>query len=175
MLVGMLAEYGHRLGLRAWISQREQKRMFKDQALSTLLSDAEQRVYLPLIAPGEAEALEQVDCIWYVRGKATFMFEVEWTAMLAEPILRRGVRIPPSEQVVRFLVIPPERTELTRLKLERSPLLRQRMEEDNWHILKSDHLRRLYAREVAGLDDLGPLLGLDPEIEAQGEQLALFA
>jgi hypothetical protein len=48
------------------------------------------------------------------------------------------------------------------------------MEEDNWHILKSDHLRSLYAREEADLEELGPLLGLDPEIEKQGEQLALF-
>lgn len=173
-LVGMLVEYGHRLGLRCWISGREQRRSFKGAPLVDLLSEAERRVYLPLVTPGEAEALEGTDCIWYVRGKATFLFEVEWTAMLAEPILRRGARIPASDTLVRFLVVPPERTELVRLKLARSPLLRRRMEEDNWHILKSTHLRSLYAREVAGLDDLGPLLGLDPEIEKQGEQLALF-
>ncbi len=47
-----------------------------------MLTEIEQRVYLPLVTPGPAEALEQVDCIWYLRGKATFMFEVEWTAML---------------------------------------------------------------------------------------------
>ena len=35
--------------------------------------------------PGPVEALEQIDCIWYLRGKATFLFEVEWTAMLGEP------------------------------------------------------------------------------------------
>jgi hypothetical protein len=175
LLVGMLAEYGHRLGMRAWISRREQKRIFKDAPLASLLSEAEQRVYLPLVCGGEAEALESVDCIWYVRGKAAFLFEVEWTAMLAEPILRRGSRIPPNEKLVRFLVVPPERAELVRLKLARSPLLRKAVEEGNWHILKSDHLRRLYARDVAGLDDLGPFLGLDPEIEHSGEQLALFA
>ena len=33
---------------------------------------------------------------------------------------------------------------------------------------------RLLSREDAGLGDLEPLLGLDPEIERQGEQLALF-
>ncbi len=175
VLVGMLAEYGHRLGLRCWISRREQKRSFKGATNGALLSEAEQRVYLPLVSPGDPEVLESVDCLWYVRGKAAFLFEVEWTAMLGEPILKRGTRIPPNDQLVRFLVIPPERAELVRLKLARSPLLRQAMAEGNWHILKSDHLRRLYAREDASLDDLGPLLGLDPEIEQQGEQLALFA
>jgi len=174
-LVGMIAEYGHRLGLRCWIASREQRRSFKGAMLADLLSEAEQRVYLPRVTAGDADALEQIDCIWYVRGKATLLFEVEWTAMLTEPVLRRGMRIPASDTLVRFLVVPPERTELVRLKLARSPLLRRRMEEDNWHILKSDHLRSLYAREVADLEDLGPLLGLDPEIEKQGEQLALFA
>ena len=174
LMVGMLAEYGHRLGLRCWISPREQRRQFKGSPLSELLSEQEQRVYLPLISPGDPEALEAVDCVWYLRGKATFMFEVEWTAMLDEPVLRRGARIPSSDTLVRFLIVPPERTELVRLKLARSPLLRERMDEDNWHILKSDHVRRLYAREEAGLDMLAPLLGLDPEIERQAEQLAMF-
>ncbi len=173
-LVGMLAEFGHRLGLRVWISPREQRRTYRGQLLANLLSDVEQRAYLPLVYPGPQDALEQVDCIWYLRGKATFCFEVEWTAMVDEPILRRGARIPPSDQLVRFLVIPPERTELLRLKLARSPLLRDRIEEDNWHILKSDNVRRLWGREEASLDDLAPLLGLDPQIERQTEQLALF-
>lgn len=174
-LVGLITEVGHRLGLRAWISRREQRRPFRDGLLSDLLSDAEQRVYLPLVCPGPADALESVDAIWYLRGKASFLFEVEWTAMLHEPVVKRGGRIPDADNQVRFLVIPPERTELVRRKIAHSPLLRQRLDADNWHILKSNHLRRLHSREDATLHDLGPLLGLDPEIERQGEQLPLFA
>ena len=139
-----------------------------------LLSDEEQRAYVPLVAPGDVHTLEQIDCIWYLRGKATFMFEVEWTAMLTDALLRRGPRIPADETVVRFLVIPPERAELVRFKLARSPLLRRALDEQNWHILKSDHLRRLAAREEVGLDQMAPMLGLDPEIEGEAEQLALF-
>jgi len=174
VIVGQIAELGQRLGLRTWISRREQRRRYKGRPLSDLLSDAEQRVYLPLIHPGPSDALEGVDCVWYVRGKATFLWEVEWTAMLDEAVLRRGARIPTTDTLYRFLVIPPERTELVRLKLARSPVLRRRLEDDNWHIIKSDHLVRLLTRENAGLGDLQPLLGLDPEIERQGEQLALF-
>jgi hypothetical protein len=174
-LVGQLTEFGHRLGLRCWISRREQRRRYRDRPLSDLLSDAEQRVYLPLVHGGPGDALEAVDLVWYLRGKATFLFEVEWTAMLDEAVVRRGGRIPTTDTLVRFLVIPPERTDLVRLKLERSAVLRTRFADDNWHILKSDHLVRLIAREEAGLDDLAPLLGLDPEIERQGEQLPLFA
>ncbi|MGZ6271800.1 MAG: hypothetical protein ACXWPJ_07005, partial [Candidatus Limnocylindrales bacterium] len=115
------------------------------------------------------------DAIWYLRGKATFLFEVEWTAMLAEPVLRRGARIPTDDTVVRFLIIAPERTELIRFKLERSPVLRRTLEADNWHFLKAPHLRALVDREEVSLDLLGPYLGLDPEVEASGEQLSLFS
>lgn len=174
-LVGMLVDYGHRLGLRCFVSAHERRRTYADGHVGDLLNDDELRAYAPLIASGDAAALEQIDCIWYLRGKATFLFEVEWTAMLTDALLRRGSRIPADETVVRFLVIPAERTELVRFKLAHSPLLRAALDEQNWHILKSDHLRQLLGREEAGLDQLAPVLGLDPEIERQAEQLPLFA
>ena len=173
-IVGLLVEYGHRLGLRAHVSEKEQKRRYMGGTVADLLSEDEHRAYVPLIANGDAATLESIDCIWYLRGKATFLFEVEWTAMVTDALLRRGPRIPADETIVRFLVIPPERVDLVRLKLARSPLLRKAMEEQNWHILKADHLRRLHAREDADLEFLGPVLGLDPEIEREAEQLPLF-
>ena len=94
--------------------------------------------------------------------------------MLGEPLLRRHARIPPDESLVRFLVIAPERTELVRYKLDRSPLLRAALEEGGWHILKSVHLRRFLDAETPDLADLEPLLGLDPIIERRGEQMPLF-
>jgi hypothetical protein len=173
-LVGLLVEYGHRLGLRAHVSEKEQKRRYLGGTVADLLSEDEHRAYVPLIANGDAATLESIDCIWYLRGKATFLFEVEWTAMITDALLRRGPRIPADETIVRFLVIPPERVDLVRLKMARSALLRKAMEEQNCHILKADHLRRLHAREDADLEFLGPVLGLDPEIEREAEQLPLF-
>jgi hypothetical protein len=173
-ICGMLVDYGHRLGLRAHVSARESRRAYRGGVVGDLLSEEEQRAYLPLIAPGDAQTFEAIDCVWYLRGKATLMFEVEWTAMLTDALLRRGPRIPADDSIVRFLIIPPERTELVRFKIGRSPLLAKALDEQNWHILKSDHLRRLVAREDADLDQFGPLLGLDPEIEREAEQLALF-
>jgi hypothetical protein len=174
-LVGMLVEYGHRLGLRCWASPHEQRREYRGGTVGDLLSDDEARVYLPLVATGDVPTLEATDCIWYLRGKASFLFEVEWTAMLTEPLLRRGARIPQNDSLVRFLVIPPERAELVRLKLARSPLLRAAMADGNWHILKSNHLRTLFAQEEASLEHLAPMLGLDPDAERGAEQLAFFS
>ena len=107
-----------------------------------------------------------VDALWYLRGKLAFLFEVEWTAMIGDAVLRRGRDIPVGDQQSRFLVIPAERTELVRLKLARSPWLRGEMERQNWHILKWQHLDTLAARPGARMEWLEPVLGLDPLIEA---------
>ncbi len=62
-----------------------------------------------------------------------------------------------------------------RLRLARSPVLRERMSEDNWHILKWSSVRRLHASSRAELAALGPLLGLDPDVERAADQMPLFA
>jgi hypothetical protein len=172
-LLARITDAGHQLGMRVWIGRREQTRRTREGLLAERLEERELRAYLGGIARA-AEELADVDAIWYIRGKVAFLFEVEWTAMLGDPLLRRHARIPPDESLVRFLVIAPERSELVRYKLDRSPLLRAALTEANWHIIKSDHLRAFLAREPLDLDDLEPYLGLDPLVERTGEQLPLF-
>jgi len=174
-MVGLLTEFAHRLGMRAWITKREQRRSYQGRALADLLSDPERRVYLPLVAPGPQEVLEEIDCIWYVRGRGAFLFDVEWMAALDDAVLRRGPRIETTDALVRFLVVADERVPLLRLRLARSPLLRARLEEDNWHILRWSNVRRLQAAKRASLAALSPLLGLDPEVERGDDQMAMFS
>ena len=173
-LLGALASGGHRLGMQVWIGLREQSRRVGNRRLVDWLDDRERKIHLPLIARAPAEDLESVDCIWYVRGKVAMLFEVEWTAMLAEPVLKRHGRIPQDDHLVRFLLIPPERTELVRHKLDRSPLLRSAIEHGNWHILKWNHARTFLATDPLDLANLEPFLGLDPRAERSGDQLPLF-
>ncbi len=173
-ILASLAEYGHRLGLRVWISRREHDKVAGGHRLGDLLADDERRAYLPLIVRGPSDELAAVDGIWYVRGKLAFLLEVEWTGMLGEAILQRGRAIPVTDRQARILVFPAERTELVRLKLERSPWLRNEVERQNWHFLKWEHLATLAARDGAHLDWLEPVLGLDPLIERGGEQLTMF-
>ncbi|MGZ8437999.1 MAG: hypothetical protein ACXWXR_05590 [Candidatus Limnocylindrales bacterium] len=172
-LLGLLADAGHRIGMRVWIGRSEQTRRTAQGPLADRLDDREQRVYLGGISRA-GDALAEVDAVWYIRSKVALLFEVEWTAMLGEPILRRHARIPPDESIIRFLVIAPERAELVRYKIERSPLLRAALDEGTWHLVKSDHLRAFLARDPLDLADLEPYLGLDPLIERSGEQLPLF-
>jgi hypothetical protein len=173
-LLAALASGGHRLGMQVWIGLREQSRRVGDRRLIDWLDDRERNIHLPLVTRAASDDLEAVDCIWYVRGKAAMLFEVEWTAMLAEPVLRRHARIPQDERIVRFLLVPPERTELVRHKLDRSPVLRAALVEGNWHILKWNHAHAFLETDPLDLANLEPFLGLDPVVERGGEQLPLF-
>ncbi len=173
-LLARLADGGHRLGMTVWIGRREQARHFGAGTLGDLLDPREQTAWLPAIAHASAEALEDVDCIWYVRGRTALLFEVEWTAMLGETVLRRHARIPAGEHLVRFLVVAPERAELVRHKLEASPVLRAAIEAGNWHIVQWSHLRTWLATEPLRLDGLEPYLGLEPAVERRGRQMELF-
>jgi hypothetical protein len=173
-IIGTLVDYGHRLGLRAWVGRREHERPYAGRTLLERLREDERRAYLPLIVRAPADTLGAIDAIWYVRGRMAFMFDVEWTAMIGDPILRRGRQIEPTDHQARFCVFPAERTELLRLKLDRSPWLRAEVARQNWHFLKWQHLDGLAARDGASLDWLEPVLGLDPLIERGGEQLTMF-
>ena len=115
-----------------------------------------------------------MDCLWYARLRFAFLFEVEWTAMLGDPVLVRHARFPIDDKVVRFLVVPQERADLVKSKLARSPLLRRAIAERNWHFLKWNHLAAFAARPDLTLDDLEPYLGLDAIADTAGEQLPLF-
>jgi len=161
------------MGMRVWLSSEQIGRRHGSGVLGDVLAERERHAYLGGISRSTDE-LAEVDCVWYVRGKLAFLFEVEWTAMIGDPLLRKHARIAPDDRLVRFLVIPPERTELVRYKLARSPLLRAALAEGSWHILKSTHLRRFLAADVPDLADLEPFLGLDPAIERSSEQLPLF-
>ena len=122
-LIADIVDLGHRMGFSCWIGERQQRRRAGGVPLMDRLDDRE-LAGPPYFGRIRGEDLEDVDVIWYVRGRAAFLWEVEWTAMLGDTVLRRHARMPPDERLVRFLVVLPERAELVRHKLERSPLLR---------------------------------------------------
>ena len=94
--------------------------------------------------------------------------------MLGDTVLRRHARMADDDRLVRFLVVLPERSELVRHKLDRSPLLRDALEAGSWHLVKANHVRDWARRDEVALADLEPLLGLDPDVERTGDQMALF-
>jgi hypothetical protein len=159
--------------MNVWIGRRQQARRAAGRLLSTRLTPEERDTHPTLIAWGPEAELERVDCAWYARHRVAFLFEVEWTAMLGEAVLVRHQRFPEDDNVVRFLVIPPERAALVAYKLERSPLLRRAFSDRNWHVLKWDQLAAFAALEDVSLADLEPYVGLEADAAA-ARQLPLF-
>jgi len=172
-LLAAITDGGHRLGMRVWLSEREQARRHGTGTLGDMLDDRERNAYLGSIGRA-VDAIAEVDAIWYVRSKVAFLFEVEWTAILGDALLRRHARIGTDDKLIRFLVIAPERTDLVRHKLERSPLWREALADGGWNLIKWDHLRAFLDGDPPDLDALEPLLGLDPLVERGGEQMPLF-
>jgi hypothetical protein len=174
-LLALLANAGHTLGFRVWLGKRDQARRIGDRTLGDFLDPHREREpWFPTVSLVPKEDGEAVDCIWYQRGASALLFEVEWTAMLGDVLLRRHARIPPDDRIVRFLVLAPERRELARHRLEASPLLRAAMETSNWHVILWPHLRAWLERDPLEMAALEPYLGLDPAIERRAEQLGLF-
>lgn len=174
-LVALAATLGRRLGLAVSIAPRLRGQTVDGHPLSDWLTADELRRPAGAIAPGAPDALEEVDVVWYRRGRAVFFVEVEWTAMLWEPLIQRHRRIPGDERTVRFLVVLPERVDLVAAKLDRGPLLRRALREGNWHVLRGDRLERLAGLPSVSLADLEPHLGLHPADDQGGIQIPLFA
>jgi hypothetical protein len=174
-ILAHLANAGHRLGMRVWLGKRDQARRIGDRTLGDYLDPHREREpWFPTVSLVPKEDGEAVDCIWYQRGGSALLFEVEWTAMLGDVLLRRHARIPPDDRLVRFVALAPERRDLASHKLEASPLLRAALETSNWHLILWPHLLAWLERDPLDLADLEPYLGLEPAIERQAEQLALF-
>jgi hypothetical protein len=173
-MIATIADLGHRLGARAWIGRRQQSHRVGDHHLADWLEPEELDVEPATIAWGPQEELERVDCAWYSRQGNSYLFEVEWTAMLGDAVLQRHARFPVDDRVVRFLVIPGERASLVRHKLASSPLLRQEFAARNWHVLRWDRLAEFVARDEVSLAGLEPYVGLDATALG-GEQMALPA
>ena len=125
-------------------SQREQARRHGSGMLADLLGERERTAYGGIAR--SVPELADVDAIWYVRSKVAFLLEVEWTAMLGEPLLRRHTRIGTDEKLIRSSRSPPSGpiSSATSWSAHRSCAA---MEEYGWHIVKWDHLRTFLAAE----------------------------
>ena len=177
-LIAELVDAGHRLGFKVHISRDLQRRAMpvshqdRGRTLVELMTDAERLSGPARMVRGPADALEFIDCVWYDRGRMTFLWQVEWTARLHRSIVSLGEAIPDDDRVFRFLAVADERTTLLQEKLDRSPALAEVVRRRGWRFVKWNPLRRFLADREAGLDGLEPVLGLEPAVEQAGHQLA---
>ena len=162
-----LAQLGRRLGFKIWLGRALQRR----RELAGVLSEAERRIYLPLHVRGSADAVGELDCVWYERSRMVFLWKIEWTARLHPTLVTLGEAIPDGERVFRFLVVPEERRDLIRLKFQRAPALAGLAQQRGWRLVKFAPLRAFALQDAVDLNGLEPLIGLEPPVEQAGHQL----
>jgi hypothetical protein len=176
-LAAQLLEAGHRLGFSVHIGRDLQRRPLPDpfigrgELLGDLMTSEERAVHLVRHLRGSPEALHFVDCVWYDRGRMSFLWQIDWTARVHRSVVELGEAIGDDERVFRFLAVPEERKGLVVQKLARSPALADVARRRSWRFVKWAPLRAFAADRAAGLADLEPVLGLEPAAERSAHQL----
>lgn len=171
-MLALLAQLGHRLGYQVWISRGELHNRQHGPGLLHALSSTERYMNAEDLLPDATEHSQLIDVIWFEERRATHVFEIEWTAMLGESVLRRGTR---AAGVQRFVVAPPERMGLIEAKVERLPHLARRLAEDGWRFLRFDVVRELAQDPATVREDVARRAGARLDDAPQGVQLALWS
>jgi len=177
-LAAQLLDAGHRLGFKVHIGRDLERRALPDSfcergsVLGDLQTDAERAIPVSRVSHAASDALEYVDVVWYDRGRMVFLWQLEWTARLHRSIVALGEAIPDEDRIFRFVAIADERRSLAEFKLRRSPAIADLVRRRGWRFVKWAPLRRWTARPDLALDLLEPVLGLSPEVEQMGQQLA---
>lgn len=105
-----------------------------------------------------ADRAKEIDVLWMKENKIEYEFEVENTTQITEAIVR-GSNIP--YPVKRFIIIPDEREKLLKGKFD-EPLLKERIEKDNWKMVTYSDLTQFHGEikqkgDIFAFEQLGRL------------------
>jgi hypothetical protein len=134
----------------------------------------------------QARAWEPFDIAWFDpareaaarRGRVRAAFVVRWQAAVSEALSLAEPSpagdLPMLEGARPYLVIPGGRAALVSYKLAHNPLWQAKVDEMGWRFIKYRHVRELAAQPDVDEYALRTIIGLDPIVEREGVQLALF-
>jgi hypothetical protein len=178
LLALQLVEAGHRLGFKVHIGRDLERRVLPEAhldrgaMLGDLMTDLERASDISRVARIRSDALEYIDCVWYDKGQMLFLWQLEWTARLHRSVVALGEAVPDEDRVFRFFAIADERRALAEFKLRRAAATAEVVRRRGWRFVKWGPLRSWATRPDLALDLLEPVLGLSPEVEQTGQQLA---
>jgi len=178
LLVLQLVDAGHRLGFKVHVGRDLERRevpnahRHRGTALADLMTDEERAADVSRVSRIHSDALEYIDCVWYDKGRMVFLWQLEWTARLHRGVVALGEAVPDEDRVFRFFAIADERRALAEFKLRRAVATAEIVRRRGWRFVKWGPLRSWATRPDVALDLLEPVLGLSPEMEQKGQQLA---
>jgi hypothetical protein len=178
LLVIQLVDAGRRLGFKVHIGRDLERRalpeahLHRGAVLGDLMTNEEQTADVSRVSGIRSDALEYFDCVWYDKGRMIFLWQLEWTARLHRSVIALGEAVPDEDRVFRFFAIADERRALAEFKLRRAAGTAEVVRRRGWRFVKWGPLRSWATRPDVALDLLEPVLGLSPEVEQTGQQLA---
>jgi hypothetical protein len=178
LLAVQLLDAGRRLGFKVHVGRDLERRALPEAhldrgaVLGDLMTDAERTANVSLVSRLHSDALEYIDCVWYDKGRMVFLWQLEWTARLHRSVVALGEAVPDEDRVFRFFAIADERRALAEFKLRRAVGTAEVVRRRGWRFVKWGPLRSWATQPEVALDLLEPVLGLSPEVEQTGQQLA---
>ncbi|MGH2471812.1 MAG: hypothetical protein ACRDG6_05335, partial [Candidatus Limnocylindria bacterium] len=178
LLAVQLVDAGRRLGFKVHVGRDLERRALplahvdRGTVLGDLMTEEERSSDISRISGIHSEALDYIDCLWYDKGRLVFLWQLEWTARLHRSIVALGEAVPDEDRVFRFFAIADERRALAEFKLRRAAATAEVVRQRGWRFVKWGPLRSWATRPDVALDLLEPVLGLSPEVEQTGQQLA---
>jgi hypothetical protein len=178
LLAIQLVDAGRRLGFKVHVGRDIERRglpeahAHRGAVLGDLMTEAERTAELSRISGIRSDALDYIDCLWYDKGRMVFLWQLEWTARLHRSVIALGEAVPDEDRVFRFFAIADERRALAEFKLRRAAGTADLVRRRGWRFVKWGPLRSWATRPDVALDLLEPVLGLSPEVEQTGQQLA---
>lgn len=178
LLAIQLIDAGHRLGFKVHVGRDLERRPLTEAyaergtVLGDLMTDAERVADISRVSRIHSDALDYIDCLWYDKGQLVFLWQLEWTARLHRSVVALGEGVPDEDRVFRFFAIADERRALAEFKLRRAAGTAEVVRRRGWRFVKWGPLRSWATRPDVALDLLEPVLGLSPEVEQTGQQLA---
>ncbi len=161
VMIKYLVELGKKFGYDVWAAHINED--ISKIALKELL--------MPI---DRLDRVKEIDVLWIKDDKIEYEFEVENTTQITEAIVR-GSNIPYFAK--KIIVIPDERETLLKNKFE-EPLLKERVEKDNWKIISYNDLTGFYTSKIhkpkATLDDFEKLTRMPEPKEEKQETLDKF-
>ena len=178
LLAIQLVDAGRRLGFKVHVGRDLERRalpeahLHRGGVLADLMTNEEQVADVSRVSGIRSDALEYFDCVWYDKGRMVFLWQLEWTARLHRSVIALGEAVPDEDRVFRFFAIADERRALAEFKLRRAAGTAEAVRRRGWRFVKWGPLRSWATRPDVALDLLEPVLGLSPEVEQTGQQLA---
>jgi hypothetical protein len=178
LLAVQLVDAGHRLGFKVHVGRDLERRALPEvhlergAVLADLMTDAERAPDASSVSGIHSDALDYIDCVWYDKARLVFLWQLEWTARLHRSVVALGEGVPDEDRIFRFFAIADERRGLAEFKLRRAAGTAEVVRRRGWRFVKWGPLRSWATRPDVALDLLEPVLGLAPEVEQTGQQLA---